>query len=596
MAKFSDKTPTKTTANSFNPDFVTSHPTNRRSTRSTSTESTMAPAEVASMASPSNQHNAQPSSKAPIAEMDVPAPAQSSARSPTIASLAKKPQKGLTLKEQRALYAAKAKAAGNGNTESSIRTVKVRVTSTDSKPKPKSISPQSDPRNSSSSKVAKKPTTRLKPSTKNNSTIFHPAAKKKPTLKKQHAIYEATEKASHVKAAVIVGVPGQYAKTWSTPSILDSYSKGDSKSTTSSSVVAKKALTLKEQRAHYAAKGKITPDVVREVAAPKTTSTMKENVRPSSSMPSKNPVVAEQSSSSKSGSNIAQKENARPSSRSSENHPATRQSSKSGSTTGSTVVKKALTLENQRAAYEEREKAAHLKAAIVVGVPGQFAKIWAKSSTSPESSSNGDSTTSSPVVKRKALTLKEQMARYAAQRKVNNTNVLGQTGASSTDAAAISPTDHDLAVQRHYSSSSTLTKDAAKSSSNRSRARSPTREPPSRSRSSSPILPPLIRKPLTSKEKRALFAARRKAAIAAKEKAAAMSGSSRRASADSAVSSGTSAGSSYSSTSNNISGPAPMADMDAPVGKETVSFNVESSSAVTQKAASSGNKRSHDDF
>ncbi|KAK1782337.1 hypothetical protein QBC45DRAFT_439253 [Copromyces sp. CBS 386.78] len=536
----------------------------------------MAPAEVAPMASPSNQHNAQPSSKAPLAEMDVPAPAQSSARSPTIASLAKKPQKALTLKEQRALYAAKAKAVGNGNTESSIRTVKVRVTSTDSKPKPKSISPQSDPRNSSSNKVAKKPTTRLKPSTKNNSTIFRPAAKKKPTLKEQRATYEATEKASHLKAAVIVGVPGQYAKTWSKPSILDSYSK-DSKSTTSSSVVAKKALTLKEQRAHYAAEGKITADVVREVAAPKTTSTMKENVRPSSSMPSKNPVVAEQSSSSKSGSNIAQKENVRPSSRSSENHPAARQSSK------------ALTLKNQRATYEEKEKAAHLKAAVVVGVPGQFAKIWAKSSTSPEASSNGDSTTSSPVVKRKALTLKEQMARYAAQRK-DNTNVLGQTGASSTDAAAISPTDHDLAVQRHYSSSSTSTKDAAKSSSNRSRARSPTREPPSRSRSSSPILPPIIRKPLTSKEKRALFAARREAAIAAKEKA------SRRASVDSAVSSGTSAGSSYSSTSDNISGPAPMADMDAPVGKETVSFNVEPSSAVTQKAASSGNKRSHDDF
>ncbi|KAH7630031.1 hypothetical protein B0T09DRAFT_399740 [Sordaria sp. MPI-SDFR-AT-0083] len=546
------KAATSTVDINFSSSFLAKH------TSSASRASSYAPAEIAPMASDNQQAPAP--RKAPLAEMSIRTLAQSSARSPTIASLAKKPKKALTLKEQRALYTAKAKAAGN-NTEPSIRTVKVPVPKT-SKPAlnrstiSTSTAPKSNTRNPSSNKVATKPTTnRLKSTTKSNSTIFRPASNKKPTIKEKRETYEMTEKASHLKAAVIVGKPGEWARTWQKhTSFLDGYVKAklESKSTTSPPAdVKKKPLTLKEQRTAYAAKGKVIADVILEVAAPKTTTTftaMKENVRPSSSMSSRSPKnhsSADKSSVPKSDSGIAQKENIRRVSSNkspSKNRPTAKQSSDHHSTTAAPVVKnKAPTLKPQLKIHEATEKTSHLKAAVIVGEPGQHAQIWGpRSSTSPESSSKiDDSDIASLDPKKKALTLKEQMARYAARR--------------ASDSASASPNTDDTEEAPAGSR-----RTSASSSSSRDRAKSPTREPSSspRSRSRSPTLPPLVRKPLTAKEKLALHAARREAAIAAKEKAAAMSGSSRRASADSAVS---------SASNNNIPGPAPMTNMIAQI-------------------------------
>lgn len=295
----------------------------------------MAPAPVAPMdSSTSNDHNSQPPRRAPIADMGIPAPLQSSARAPTIASLAKKPSKALTLSEMRALRAAKEKAEGIA--QPTVRTVRVRVDPAPKPLKPRPFSTPSESRTSSSNNgAAKKPTTatttnRLKSTTKSNSTIFRQAPKeKKPTLKEKREAYEIAEKTSNLKQAAVVGKPGEYAKRWQGPSYLDKLNaariaEAKAKAETTALVqaafakVAKKPATLKEMRTAYAAKGKIAPEVVRkvQVAVPKTasispptsTAAMKENVRPSSSS-SKSPEASTPSIST--NSKTAQKENVR---------------------------------------------------------------------------------------------------------------------------------------------------------------------------------------------------------------------------------------------------------------------------------------------
>ncbi|EAA30905.1 hypothetical protein GE21DRAFT_8899 [Neurospora crassa] len=206
--------------------------------------------------------------------------APSSKRSSTLSPPVKK---ALTLKEQRVLYAAKAKAAGKGDAEPAFRTVRVRITSVTPKnisrhtTKPTSKSPKTASAGYGPKVVMKE---NLRPSSKfaaKTSTISSPVIKKALTLKEQRALYAAKHK---------VVTPGirrvSSARTGSEPltkrSVNRNYSTSPAVSTasapaaassvgspTSPPVAAKRALTLKEQMALYAARGKVTTPVLREV-------------------------------------------------------------------------------------------------------------------------------------------------------------------------------------------------------------------------------------------------------------------------------------------------------------------------------------------
>ncbi|KAK3492721.1 uncharacterized protein B0T23DRAFT_404744 [Neurospora hispaniola] len=202
--------------------------------------------------------------------------APSSKRSSTLSPSVKK---ALTLKEQRVLYAAKAKAAGKEDAEPAFRTVQVPITSVTSKhlnrraTKPTSKSPKTAPAGYGPKVVMKE---NLRPSSKfaaKTSTISPPVNKKALTLKEQRALYAAKQ-----KVVVAPGIRRVSSRTGSEPLNKRSVNRNYSTSPTASALasassvgsptsppVAKKALTLKEQMALYAARGKVTAPVLREV-------------------------------------------------------------------------------------------------------------------------------------------------------------------------------------------------------------------------------------------------------------------------------------------------------------------------------------------
>ncbi|KAK3342610.1 hypothetical protein B0H65DRAFT_589631 [Neurospora tetraspora] len=219
--------------------------------------------------------------------------------------------------------------------------------------------------------------------------------------------------------------------------------------------VKKKVLTLKEQRELNVAKGKAqsTPKIYT------ITSTIS---KPASKNSTRSTPKARGKTPAYYAPKAAMKENVRPSSKFAAK-TSTKPSSKGASTITSPIVKKALTLKEQRALYTARQK-------VVAPVTRQVAsKTTAKSPTEP-SAKRGSSTSStspksditiSPPVTRKALTLKEQMALYAARGKVA-APVLREAS-TNRNVAAKSPTEQ--AVQRYYSSASTSTKASASPSS-----------------------------------------------------------------------------------------------------------------------------------
>ncbi|EGO54235.1 hypothetical protein NEUTE1DRAFT_103695 [Neurospora tetrasperma FGSC 2508] len=210
--------------------------------------------------------------------------APSSKRSSTLSPPVKK---ALTLKEQRVLYAAKAEVAGKGDAEPAFRTVQVPITSVTSKhlnrraPKPTTKSPKTAPAGYGpkvvmkenlrpSSKFATKTST--EPSPKSGSTISPPVNKKALTLKEQRALYAAKQKVVTQITRRVSSRTGSEPlskrsvnRNYSTSPTASALASASSVGSPTSPPVAKRALTLKEQMALYAARGKVTAPVLREV-------------------------------------------------------------------------------------------------------------------------------------------------------------------------------------------------------------------------------------------------------------------------------------------------------------------------------------------
>ncbi|KAJ4395754.1 hypothetical protein N0V85_006441 [Neurospora sp. IMI 360204] len=263
-AESTNKTSTKTTADSSSkPDSIPSNPDNRRITRSMSSDPT--PAITEPVLKTATMDNAQ----------------SSSMRSSPIAPPVKK---ALTLKEQRALYAAKAKAAGKGDVEPPFRTVQVPITSTTSKPakrstRPTSKAPKTRPAEYApkaamkknvrpSSKFAAKAST--EPSSKDGSTLASPIVKRALTLKEQRALYTASQK-------TVAQVTRQASSKTTMKENVQPSSRvaekpvppepSSKEGSPIASPIIKKALTLKEQMAPYAARGKVTANLLRQARA-----------------------------------------------------------------------------------------------------------------------------------------------------------------------------------------------------------------------------------------------------------------------------------------------------------------------------------------
>ncbi|KAK3503876.1 hypothetical protein B0T13DRAFT_508635 [Neurospora crassa] len=207
--------------------------------------------------------------------------APSSKRSSTLSPPVKE---ALTLKEQRVLYAAKAKAAGKGDAKPAFRTVRVRITSVTPKnlnisrhtTKPTSKSPKTASAGYGPKVVMKE---NLRPSSKfaaKTSTISSPLIKKALTLKEQRALYAAkhkvvtqvTRRVSSIAGSEPLKKPSVNRNSSTSPAVSTASAPAAASSVgspTSPPVAAKRALTLKEQMALYAARGKVTTPVLREV-------------------------------------------------------------------------------------------------------------------------------------------------------------------------------------------------------------------------------------------------------------------------------------------------------------------------------------------